>query len=47
MPDLSRFVVRCNKLPIHNTVQLVVGEYAIEVSGCVISQQSQILQVGA
>ena len=44
LPDLSRFVRRENKLNIYNTIKLVIGEDFIEVSGCVISQASEILQ---
>ena len=44
LPDLSRFVKRGEKLPVHNTVLLLVGEESIEVSGPVISQVSVVLQ---
>ena len=32
LPDLSRFVRRKDKLPVYNTVHLLVGEDTIEVS---------------
>ena len=44
LPDLSRFVKRGDKLPVHNTVLLLIGENTIEVSGPVISQVSDVLQ---
>ena len=44
LPDISRFVKREGRLNINNTIHLLVGEDAVEVSGCVISQSSQLLQ---
>ena len=44
LPDISRFVRREGKLNINNTIHLLVGEDGVEVSGCVISQSSQLLQ---
>ena len=44
LPDISRFVKRESRLNINNTIHLLVGEDAVEVSGCVISQSSQLLQ---
>jgi len=44
LPDLSRFVKREKKLKIYNTIQLVIGEVKLEVSGPVISQASDTLQ---
>ena len=44
LPDISRFVKREGQLNINNTIHLLVGEDAVEVSGCVISQSSQLLQ---
>ena len=36
LPDLSRFVKRQDKLPVYNTVHLLVGEDTIEVSSSII-----------
>ena len=44
LPDLSRFVQRTDKVPVYNTVHLLVGEKSVEVSGPVVSQASQTLQ---
>ena len=44
LPDISRFVRREGRLNINNTIHLLVGEDVVEVSGCVISQSSQLLQ---
>ena len=44
LPDISRFVKREGRLNINNTIHLLVGEDAVEVSGCVINQSSQLLQ---
>ena len=44
LPDLSRFVQRTDKVPVYNTVHLLVGAESVEVSGPVVSQASQTLQ---
>ena len=44
LPDLSRFVTRTQKVPVHNTVNFLVGVEVFELSGCVLSQKSQVLQ---
>ena len=44
LPDLSRFVQRADKVPVYNTIHLLVGEESVEVSGPVICQASQVLE---
>ena len=44
LPDLSRFIRRSNKLPIYNTIHFLVGTESIEVSGCVLSLKSSVLE---
>ena len=44
LPDLSRFVQRADKVPIYNTIHLLVGEESVEVSGPVICQASKVLE---
>ena len=42
--DLSEYVRRTNKVPIYNTVTLVMGTQSIVVSGIVLAQQSEALR---
>ena len=42
--DLSEYVRRTNKVPIYNTVTLVMGTQSIAVSGIVLAQQSEALR---
>ena len=44
LPDLFRFVRRSNKLPIYNPIHFLVGTESIEVSGCVLSLKSSVLE---
>ena len=44
LPDLSRFVQRADKVPVYNTIHLLVGEESVEVSGPVICQASKVLE---
>ena len=44
LPDLSRFVQRTDKVPVYNTIHLLVGEESVEVSGPVICQASKVLE---
>ena len=44
LPDLSRFVQRAEKVPVYNTIHLLVGEESVEVSGPVICQASKVLE---
>ena len=44
IPDVTRFIRRTDKVPINNTVTLILGEVEIEANGLVLALKSKVIE---